>query len=223
MVLTVETDRWWVDRLSSLHGSYPNSVKVPLANTYGMMLHSRLEIVDAQVKYLVEDSIPSIHARIVLAEGPVVRIYCLHPRPPAPPEDSDTNARDSELLIVGRSSRAVEEPTLVIGDLNDVAWSHTSSLFQKISGLLDPRVGRGMFNTYHAMNPLMRWPLDHLFHSQHFKLVRMKCLQAWGSDHFPILVRLQYSAHASEVHDVPMADRQERQEARAKMDRAYDG
>lgn len=46
-------------------------------------------------------------------------------------------------------------------------------------------------NTFHADYPLLRWSLDHLFHSTDFGLVKMKRLSHIGSDHFPIYVVLQ--------------------------------
>ncbi len=58
--------------------------------------------------------------------------------------------------------------------------------FREISGMLDPRVGRGLFNTFHAGIPLLRWPLDHIFHSADFRLVRLERLPAIKSDHFPV-------------------------------------
>ncbi|NJK87758.1 MAG: hypothetical protein HC906_19085 [Bacteroidales bacterium] len=38
VLLTVETNRWWAEALKELNDHYPYCVKVPLENTYGMML-----------------------------------------------------------------------------------------------------------------------------------------------------------------------------------------
>ncbi|MBA6232704.1 MULTISPECIES: hypothetical protein [unclassified Colwellia] len=51
-----------------------------------------------------------------------------------------------------------------------------------------------MFNTFHVDYPLVRWPLDHLFHSKNFTLQKSKRLPSMGSDHFPLLTRLSFTA-----------------------------
>jgi len=222
ILLTLESDKWWEKQLAALEKDYPYSVKVPLDNLYGMHLYSKLKLHDSQILYLVEDYIPSIHAKVALPSGQKVQIHCLHPEPPSPTESETSTSRDAELLIIGKNTKDESLPVLVFGDLNDVAWSRTTRLFRKISGLLDPRIGRGFYNTFHAKYPFLRWPLDHIFISKHFKLRTLKVLPNIGSDHFPVFSHLQLMANPSpeneSVNDA--ADQEERDWADEKIEKA---
>jgi endonuclease/exonuclease/phosphatase (EEP) superfamily protein YafD len=220
VILTVETDSWWEGELAVLEASHSFVVKQPQSNTYGMLLYSRLELVDPQVKFLVEEDIPSIHAGVRLRSGEMIELRCVHPRPPAPAEADRTTERDAELLIVGKELKGKDVPAIVIGDLNDVAWSHTNDLFQSISGLLDPRRGRGFFSTFNANWPFLRFPLDHAFSSRHFRLINFKRLPFCESDHFPVLVQLSFEPEAKEQQEKVRADSDEKQEAQSKIQRA---
>lgn len=196
IVLLVETDEWWANELQPLRETYPSVVEHISEDTYGMMLFSRLELIGPEVKFLVDETVPSIHARVRLRSGRSVVIRCLHPPPPVPTFATRSIERDAELLIVGKEVRELNEPVVVFGDLNDVAWSRTNYLFQDVSGLLDPRIGRGFYNTFHAQIPLLRFPLDHCFHSNHFRLIDFRRLEYFGSDHFPVNIILNLESDA---------------------------
>lgn len=192
ILVALEADEWWQQRLDALetdHG-YEHTLKRPLDNRYGMLVYSRLPLENAKIQCLVEEDVPSMHVFARLPSGRGVRIHFLHPAPPSPTENEESSERDAELLVVGQSVAKSGVPVVVTGDLNDVAWSATTRLFRKASGLRDPRIGRGMFNTFHAEHWFMRWPLDHLFCSDHFQLARISRLPAFGSDHFPMLMTL---------------------------------
>ncbi len=216
LVLTLETDQAWQDALAVIEPDYPYRVPVPLDNLYGMHLYSKLELSETEVKFILSDEIPSIHTKVMLRSGQPVQLYCLHPKPPSPTEAKDSTLRDAELLIVGDQIKDLDESCIVMGDLNDVAWSRTTRLFQRISGLLDPRVGRRYVNTFHADYPLLRWSLDHVFHSTDFALVHMERLKYVGSDHFPVYLVLQtgrvFEHHQEELEETDQDD-QEAKEA----------
>jgi len=217
IVLLAEPDRWWEEQLSGIESNYPYSLRCPLDNTYGMLLYSKGKLHDAQVRFLLEPDVPSMRAVVGLRSGQMVELHCLHPKPPHPEESKDTKERDAELLLVAKEVKASDNPVIVMGDLNDVAWSHTTRLFQRISGLLDPRIGRGLYNTFHAKYPFIRFPLDHVFHSDHFKLIALERKSNFGSDHFPVYVSLLYHARAEAEQEGPKQKSSDKGEADRKI------
>lgn len=206
LVLCVETDAWWQARLDALADTHPHVLRCALDNTYGMLLYSRLTLAEPSVDFLIQRDVPSMQATVRLRGGADVWLNCVHPRPPAPSESDESLQRDAELLVVGKRVRDTKRPVVVCGDLNDVAWSRTTRLFQKVSRLLDPRKGRGFVSTFHARWPGLRWPLDHVFHSDHFRLISMRRLAYVGSDHFPVYAALSYEPHAAAEQEGPAAD-----------------
>jgi endonuclease/exonuclease/phosphatase (EEP) superfamily protein YafD len=217
VLVTLETNSWWERELMSLEREYPHTLKCPLDNLYGMHLYSRLPLEDPKIQFLVEDDIPSMHLLLVLPSGRRVELHCVHPAPPSPTENPTSKERDAELVMVGRSVVDSEYPVVVCGDLNDVAWSETTRLFRKVSELLDPRIGRGMYNTFHADHFFMRWPVDHVFHSKNFSVVHLERLGSCGSDHFPMLVELALDEEAAGEQEGIHADGEDEAEADEKM------
>lgn len=183
-----------------------------------MVAHSRLEMIDPEIRFILKDTIPSMHMLVVLPSDDRVFMHFVHPNPPNPKHATETTARDAEILIVGREAEQRDKPTIVAGDFNDVAWSYTTTLFQKASGLLDPRIGRGMYSSFSANNLLVRWPLDHVYHSDHFKLIRMDVGPAWGSDHFPIFIELSLEPGAEADQTEPSTDQAKKEQVDAMIE-----
>jgi endonuclease/exonuclease/phosphatase (EEP) superfamily protein YafD len=223
IILAVEVDDGWMERaVRPLVAGWPHVVTEPRNNHYGMVLLSRLELVNPEVRHQVQADIPSIHCGVRLKSGDVIMLHCLHPRPPEPLDDQDSAPRDAELVLLGRAigDDPADPPTIVTGDLNDVAWSHTTRLFLRLSGLLDPRIGRGFFNSFNAKNPLFRFPLDHFFHSNDFRLIDLRRLDYVGSDHFPMYIALSYEPAREQEQPEPEEDPDDREQADEMVARA---
>lgn len=206
VILMVETNKWWQNEMDSLENAYPFQIKAPLENTYGMLLYSKLDLIDPQVHFLVEHDIPSFEVNLKLRNGKLVKLFCLHPRPPVPQENPQSTERDKEILLVAKKASECDIPVVVAGDLNDVAWSYTTALFSKVSGLLDPRRGRGFYNSFNAKYLFLRFPLDHIFCSPEFSLASIARKARCGSDHFPVFVELHYDLKAVSKNEVLEAD-----------------
>jgi len=191
--LFLETNKKWQKIITeNLSSEYKYRVEKPLDNTYGMLLYSKLELISPEIKFMVDDSIPSIHAKMILPSKDTVQIYTIHPTPPMPQHNPSSSDRDAEMMKTANLSRQSKLPVIVFGDFNDVAWSATTSLFHNVAELLDVRKGRGFYNSFSANSPILRWPLDHIFISSEFRLKQVKLGEDINSDHFPTYTILSF-------------------------------
>lgn len=184
--LALETEPEWFRRAAALRNEFLHEIAVPRADAWGMGLFSNLPLEDPQIRYLVDDYVPSIRTGVRLPSGKIIGFYGLHPKPPL---SHDPSRGDAELLRAAREIAASFEPAILAGDLNDVPWGATTQQFQKISGMSDPRVGRAFDATF-RLAPLLKWPLDHVYATPHFRLLAFDPLRDVGSDHLPLLAEM---------------------------------
>lgn len=192
LILAMEVDQWWNDNLSVLKEEYPYSQHTVNEVAYGMVLYSKLPIKEIEVKYLNNKNVPSFESVIELSEGKYFSFHALHPVPPTHFEKLPDNANQKEtaLIQLGKKIENRKFPTVVAGDLNDVVWSYVDQLTNTDNLLYDVRVGRGFYNSFDAESILMRWPLDHVFVTEEFRLHKLERLSSIDSDHFPLYVEL---------------------------------
>ncbi len=219
LILLVEVDEAWQSALGGIYEKFPHHLGVVLEKGHGLQLISRLPLADGQVRYLVDDSRPSLWC-VFEHEGEKINYVGLHPTPPGLPVQRDELAmtaekalnrhdsriRDAELMIVAKEVSQTEgdgEHWIVAGDFNDVAWSHTTRLFRRMSGLEDPRIGRGLYNSYHAKYPLLRFPIDQIWLSRDASVASMGRFQPVGSDHFAITTSVFFPPAGGQVFPEP--------------------
>lgn len=222
ILIALEINEAWAQAAGPLFDRYAHRIIQTQDNWYGMMVLSRLPIRQQRIRYLVQDDIPSIDAEIQLDDDRIIRLIAVHPRPPEPWRDNDAIARDAELTLWGQELSEEDRPTIIGGDLNDVAWSSTTRLFLRVSGMLDPRRGRGFFNTFHAKYWFCRFPLDHIFHSPHFTVSDIHRLPSIGSDHFPILIDLRLEPERRTEHEILEEQDSDQEEVEVRLERACD-
>lgn len=222
LLLLIEVDDGLDEGLAPLDEAYPYRVGEVREEGLGIVLWSRIPLLEQQVKHLVSERRPSVFATLDLPEIGPVRFVGAHPVPPGLEErtvggddDSeerrDSRERDAELMLIARHVQ--DDPDnrwIVTGDFNDVAWSSTTKLFADLSDLKDPRRGRRLLSTYHSKYPWWRYPIDHLFVSDGFHLIDIERVPVVGSDHFGISTIL---TAAKKDQAKPEASEEEEQEA----------
>ncbi|MCP4408359.1 MAG: endonuclease/exonuclease/phosphatase family protein [Gammaproteobacteria bacterium] len=187
LLAVIEPDTAWIQALNILTPPYPHQKIVARDDNFGIALYSRIPFDDVEVIDL-GDTVPSIAAKILLDKKEVT-ILATHPLPP--PAKQNYHRRNSQLSAIATYIDALPGSKIIIGDLNVTLWSTYFSKLLHDTGLLNTRQGYGTLATWPTYLPLMMIPLDHCLVSPDIMTKDITALSNIGSDHLPLLVKLE--------------------------------
>ncbi|MDA1079433.1 MAG: endonuclease/exonuclease/phosphatase family protein [bacterium] len=122
---------------------------------------------------------------------PDLQMQALHIFPPR--SDRTINLRDIALANIAKYA-SKQENLVVLGDLNITNFSPPFERMLEDGGLLDARIGSGMFGSWPSVLPTFATiPIDHVLYKGAWRVCKLERGPNIGSDHFPLIATLCYN------------------------------
>ena len=179
----------WHEQLLTLKQSYPHHI---YAEGLEIEVYSKLPLVKPEVKLY------GTYRGLVIADLQIgkrlTKFIATHAYPQLYYGHAGWLTRNQHLEVgIGEYVRDLNQPAIVIGDLNVSLWSpHYHSAIAK-SGLRNARQGFGVLPTHSVVAPqfaALSAPIDHCLVSPEIQVKDFKLGKAIGSDHLPIIADL---------------------------------
>ena len=187
MLIVLESDERWINGLSALTVKYPHQSLVPRDDNFGIALYSRIPLDTVDIIELGDSGVPSIATKIRVSDREL-SILATHPLPPLGKQSY--SRRNRQLSAISSYMRTLSGPRIIIGDLNVSPWSPYFDSLLESSGLVNARQGHGLIPSWPTFIPFMMIPIDHCLVSPDISVIDIDSSPEIGSDHLPILVRL---------------------------------
>lgn len=187
-----EITQTWDEKLKKSLREYPYRITEP--HLGGIALFSKYPLKNEEVRYFDSIKRPRITGDIVIS-GRSIRIMMVHPVIPL----VAARLRDRELELYAKEVKASGRmPVILFGDLNTTPWSFYFHKLLKDANLRDTEMGFGYHPTWPIGGKIPTFfPIDHCLTSSDFEVVDRRVLEAIGSDHHPVVVKLSFLPKSS--------------------------
>ncbi len=187
-------------RLEALRDEFPYGMDRPhYYYTLGFAVYSKHPLSDQRVTWLPERMlscpIPEMHFEI---GGERIRVLGIHASNPI--HGYTWEIRNRQLAALAELVQSSPVPTIVMGDFNATPWSPHIHRFLRTAGLRDTRQGQGLHNSWNSMCLWVGLPIDHIFVSPVFHVLRRQLGNPQGSDHVPVICDLSLSVGGQSSH-----------------------
>ncbi|QJE98976.1 endonuclease/exonuclease/phosphatase family protein [Luteolibacter luteus] len=187
LILLTECTLTWQKDLAGLASIYPHQLSSQRDGSEGMLLLSKHPLEPADPEGL-RQSKPWISTVAQLPSGRI-RVLGMHPRTPrSGPRFDERNLQYQQAARITRDSPL---PVILMGDLNCTPFSPWFRWLLKEGNLHDSAVGHGFTSTWSGQG--IGLPIDHVLAGPGWQVMERKVHpDSMGSDHHPVLARLQF-------------------------------
>jgi endonuclease/exonuclease/phosphatase (EEP) superfamily protein YafD len=193
LVLLYEASRPWEVAVESAGLDY--EVIRPRSDNliFGTLVMIRGEEVEA-ISYGFAESQPRAVSIKYRPTGWPEGINVLSTHPLAPTEKRRAKLRDAQLEFAADWASEQEGAFMVVGDFNATPWSWPFRNLMASAPLRNSQLGFGLQPSFPSTSAfLLRVPIDHLLQSDSLSVVDRRLGPPMGSDHFPLVVDLQFA------------------------------
>jgi endonuclease/exonuclease/phosphatase (EEP) superfamily protein YafD len=189
ILIIVELTPSWAQAMGPLKSRYSEWREDVRTDNFGLGIYSKIPLRNIQTHIWSETGHPSFTAEIT-QNGKKITLIATHPYPPKHP--NGLKLRTEHFQNMAKYIQSIEEPVLLIGDLNCSPYSpHFKNLLAQ-TGLIDSRKGHAISATWPALFMPLAFPIDHALVSKEFNVISRQSGQKIGSDHLPISVSVEY-------------------------------
>ncbi len=183
------TDQVFASFSAELKETYPYAFHKREKRFFGVAIFSKHKPQNEEViRYFSENALPSLQLDLIVHEKPV-RVVVTHPYPPVAQWGAEL--RNEQLMGLANTVKDSRFPMIIVGDFNMTPWSSDFQRIVKQGELKNSLVGAGFQPTWPTWLPmLLRIPIDHALVSPEIEVVDRQVLPNIGSDHRPILVKV---------------------------------
>ena len=188
VVLLLEVNQRWLGALQPLQAKYPYHIELPRSDAAGLAFYSREPWEKADIVRFGERGIPSVEVRMT-HQGRKLILIGAHPLSPV--DGRRARLRERQFAWLADHVRHLDEPVLVVGDMNATPWS--AGLRLATSGNLGFRsLSAPWTPTWHARS-IMAIPIDHALCTAPLVVTRRAVGPDVGSDHRPLEVSIGWA------------------------------
>ena len=179
----------WHSRLKPLQSNYPYHIR---ADKLEIEIYSKLPLPQPKIKLY------GTYRGIVITDLQIgdrpIKFIATHAYPQLYFGDQGWQIRNQHLEVgIGEYVANLNQPVIVLGDLNVSMWSPFYHSMIQPSGLRNARQGLGILPTQSTVAPqfaALAAPRDHCLVSSDIQVKNFKLGRAIGSDHLPIVAEL---------------------------------
>jgi endonuclease/exonuclease/phosphatase (EEP) superfamily protein YafD len=185
VLILEEYDEVWRKNLDDALNDYPFSAVSTWKNGWGIGLFSRLPMEKAEARLIEASPMPFVTGEIIV-EGKPVTLFGSHLQDPT--TSVRANVRNIQLSGLAQVVKEIQNPVILLGDLNISPWSPHFKDFIEESGLDESRKKTGLRLTWPTNFFPLKTSIDHCLSSAGVLIHSVTLGPDIGSDHYPVVV-----------------------------------